>query len=80
MKSRKMRELCFENKLQIHSLLIEFIEKITEKKVDYYKKIEWNITEQQFIKWIERFKSGNPINFMTKDEIKSFVAVIMRSV
>ena len=80
MKSRKMRELCFENKLQIHSLLIEFIEKITYKTIDFYGKTDWNITEQQFIKWIERFKSGNPINFMTKDEAKSFVAVIMRSI
>ena len=78
MKLRKMQQLCFENDLSETHLLIQFITKIFPKREFSYQQYEYDITENEFEKWIKRFRSGNPVHFMTKDEIRSFVAVIMR--
>ena len=80
MKSKRIEQLCFENELQEPDLLISFIIKITSKKEFDYQQYEYDITEDDFKEWIKRFKSGNPVRFMTRDEAKSFIAILMRYV
>lgn len=77
MEIRRMQQLCFENGLERIHLLIQFITKITQKREFSYQLYEYDITENDFKTWIKCFKTGNPVTFMSKDEIRSFVAVIM---
>lgn len=78
MKLKKMEQLCFENNLYEFDLLIYFIEKITDKKEISYHHYEFGITEENFIEWIKRFKSGNPIKEMNQMEITKFISIVMR--
>ena len=78
MKIKKMEQLCFENDLKEFDLLIHFIERIIEKKEVTYQHYEFDIKEDEFIEWIKRFKSGNPIKYMIQIEKAKFIAVIIR--
>lgn len=77
MKQRKMEQLCFERGINYPYLLIDFIKKITEKKEVTYQHFEFDISEEEFYKWIDRFKSGNLIRRMSQTEKKKFISVII---
>ena len=77
MKNRKMEQLCCENNLLEFDLLIDFIKRITEKKEVTYQHYEFDINEDEFIEWIKRFKSGNPIKEMNQSEKKKFISLII---
>lgn len=78
MKLRKMQQLCFENGLKEFDLLLDFIKLITEKKEITWNIYEFDIDETEFYVWVKRFKSGNPVKFMNKNEVKSFISILMR--
>lgn len=79
MKQRKMEQICFDNSLLEFDLLIDFIKRITEKKEVTYQHYEFDIEECEFIKWIRRFKSGNPIKEMNQTEKKKLISVIIHN-
>ena len=77
MKFRRMEQLCYENDLTEFDLMIEFIKRITEKKEITYQNYEFDIEEDNFIDWINKFRTGNPVKFMNQTEKKKFISVII---
>ena len=78
MKFRRMEQLCYENDLIEFDLMIDFIKRITEKKEITYQRYEFDIEEDDFIEWVKRFKSGNPVKFMNQTEKKKFISVVIK--
>jgi hypothetical protein len=78
MKQRKMEQLSYENDLTEFDLMIEFIKRITEKKEITYQNYEFDIEEDDFIDWINKFRTGNPVKFMNQTEKKKFISVVIR--
>jgi len=77
MKFRRMEQLCYENDLIEFDLMIDFIKRITEKKEITYQRYEFDIEEDNFIDWINKFRTGNPVKFMNQTEKKKFISVII---
>ena len=77
MKFRRMEQLCYENDLTEFDLMIDFIKRITEKKEITYQRYEFDIEEDNFIDWINKFRTGNPVKFMNQTEKKKFISVII---
>ena len=77
MKQRQMEQICFENNIMESDLLIDFVKRISEKKEVTYQHFEFDIKYIDFMIWVNRFKSGNPIKRMNKTEKKKFVSVII---
>jgi len=78
MKQRKMEQLSYENDLTEFDLMIEFIKRITEKKEITYQNYEFDIEEDDFIDWINKFRTGNPVKFMNQTEKKKFISVVIK--
>jgi len=78
MKFRRMEQLCYENDLIEFDLMIDFIKRITEKKEITYQRYEFDIEEDNFIDWINKFRTGNPVKFMNQTEKKKFISVVIR--
>jgi len=76
MKLKEMKHICFDEGLQEQDLLISFLMKIIPKKEIDSQYYEYSINEGQLAEWVKRFKSGNPIKEMTKEEKKKFIAII----
>ena len=78
MKFRRMEQLCYENDLIEFDLMIDFIKRITEKKEITYQRYEFDIEEDNFIDWINKFRTGNPVKFMNQTEKKKFISVVIK--
>ena len=78
MKFRRMEQLCYENDLIEFDLMIDFIKRITEKKEITYQNYEFDIEEDNFIDWINKFRTGNPVKFMNQTEKKKFISVVIK--
>ena len=73
-----MEQLSYENDLTEFDLMIEFIKRITEKKEITYQNYEFDIEEDDFIDWINKFRTGNPVKFMNQTEKKKFISVVIK--